>query len=1045
MTERRRQSFILLLVAVLVVASVVVLITKPTKKGLDLQGGVQLIYQVSGLKGADVSDDDIQRTIDVMQDRVNRYGVGESEIQKSGTDQIVVSLPSITNTAEAQRRVGTTAQLVFYDWEANVVGEGGRTDPTDPSVTGANVGGIGAGGAEVNNAVALTQYGAVLRASKFTKQTNPPGTIETQTGDQWYLVDDAKKTVLNPTPNASVKDLQSDIKNDPKLRGALDANGQPTAKKRFVKVPEGYRVIQAANNVNTDGKVIPAGNRWFILRDRPGLLGKDVENPTQGVGQGVGNQGPIVSFEFSGPGKKQWKSVTRTIAERGAANCVPQRGLTRAQQGDACNQHFTIVLDQQAVSSPTIDFQEYPEGISGAGGSQIGGAFSFAQARNLAELLKSGSLPVKLDVISSQQVSATLGDEALNEGLLAGVVGFGVVAIFLIGFYRVLGLIAVGGLAVYTIFFLAIVKLVPIVLTLPGIAGLILTIAVAADANVVIFERVKDELQDGRSVPRAIKDGYRKGLSAIVDGNVITFLVAFVLFLVATAGVKGFAFNLGIGVLISMFTAVLLTQAVLGILGRSSIMSKPGALGARSRQPIWHRFDFNGAGRWFFALSGVILAIGAIAVGTRGLNLGIDFESGTQITATARPGTTVDQIRDALGTVGLEDSKVQEVNGGQRFQIQTEDLSTAQQTRVNDALQQEVGVQPDDLNSNTVGPTFGETIAKTAVIAIIASFILIAFVIWFRFGLRYTVPILIAVVHDLLITAGIYALSGAEVSSSTVAALLTIIGYSLYDTIIVFDRIRENLKRLPSAAFSQIVNRSMSEVLGRSLITSFSVGLPTLALLLFGGETLKAFALAMLVGTISGAYSSVFIAAPVLTEWMERVPAFRARKARLIAANGGTLPPYPEKGAARDIDADAAKRRPAARITAPDDAGQPVSAAEFDQMVADLGIEGARASTAGRTVEPDFGDDTTPAPNRAERRANPAPAQPARRTGSTAAGASPTGSPSPAADPSGADADVSPAPGPVQRAADLSPEEVTFRDDPGRRPKASRPPKKRRR
>ncbi|MEV4419758.1 protein translocase subunit SecD [Patulibacter sp. NPDC049589] len=1001
MTDRRRQSIILVFVALLVIASVVVLVTKPTKKGLDLQGGVQLVYQVSAIKGATVDDDAIQRTIDVMQDRINQFGVGEAEIQRSGDDQIVVSLPSISNTEEAQRRVGTTAQLAFYDWEDNVVGAGGRIDPTDPQVTGANLGGAGAGGAEINNQVALTQYGAVLRASKLKAQTNPPGTIQTQTRTQYYLVNDEKKTVYNPVPAERISDLQADIRNDPIARSFLNAQGQPVGKRRFVAVPEGYRVIQAANNIDANGKIIPAGNRWFIIRDRPGLLGKDIKNAAQGVDSGLGRSNqPNVSFDFTSAGRKLWKKVTRAISERGAENCVPTRGLNRTDQAAACNQHFTIVLDQQAISSPTIDFQEYPEGIGGNSGSQISGAFTYDQAKSLANLLKSGSLPLRLDVISSQQVSATLGQEALDQALVAGLVGFGIVAIFLIGYYRVLGLIAVGGLAVYTIFFLAIVKLVPIVLTLPGIAGLILTIAVAADANIVIFERVKDEMQDGRSVPRAIKDGYRKGLSAIIDGNVITFLVAFVLFLVATAGPKGFAFNLGIGVLISMFTAVLLTQAVLGILGRSKLMSSPRALGARNRQPIWHRFDFNGAGRWFFALSGVILAIGAIAVGSRGMNFGIDFESGTQIVATVPEGrkANVDQVRDALRPIGQGDAKIQEVDGGKKLQIQTEDLTPAEQGRVNTALQKSLGIQPKDVSTTSVGPTFGETVAKTAVIAIIASFILIAFVIWFRFGLRYTVPILIAVVHDLLITAGIYALTGAEVTASTVAALLTIIGYSLYDTIIVFDRVRENLKRLPSAAFSQIVNRSMSEVLGRSLITSFSVGLPTLALFIFGGDTLKDFALAMLVGTISGAYSSVFIAAPVLTEWMERVPAFKARKARLVAANGGTLPPYPEKASAKEIDLDAAKKRRAARVTAPDEAGQPVSAAEFNQMVADLGIDEANAQTAGRPA--------------------PAPA------------------PKPAPEP-----EVG---GPVRRAKDLSPEEVTFRDDPVRRAKPGKPGKKKR-
>ncbi|CAB4934969.1 unannotated protein [freshwater metagenome] len=1019
MTERRRQSLILLLVAILVAASVVVLVTKPTKRGLDLQGGVQLVYQVSGTKGEGVTDDAIQRTIDVMQDRINQFGVGESEIQRSGTDQIVVSLPAITNTAEAQRRVGTTAQLAFYDWEANVAGPGGRLDAADQRVTGANAGGIGIGGAEINNPVALSQYGAVLRASKFPRRTNPAGTIPTQAGEQWYLVDDKAKKVLNTTPSASVAELTADLRTsrNPTLRRALDGNGQPTADKRFVKVNEGWRIIQAANNVNTDGRVVNAGDRWFIIRDRPGLLGDDIKNPSQGVGQGVGQNGPLVSFEFTDNGKNRWRNTTREIAERGAANCIQTRGLTKAQQGDACNQHFTIVLDQQAISSPTIDFQEYPEGISGSGGSQISGSFSFEQAKSLANLLKSGSLPLKLNVISSQQVSATLGEEALSQGLLAGAVGFGVVAIFLLVFYRALGVIAVLGLAVYTLLFLAIIKLVPVVLTLPGIAGLILTIAVAADANVVIFERFKDELQAGRSVQRSIKDGYRKGLSAIIDGNVITFLVAFVLFLVATAGVKGFAFTLGIGVLLSMFTAVLLTRAILGIAGRSKLMSSPAALGARKRNPIWHRFDFYGAGRWFFAASGLILAVGAIAVGAKGLNFGIDFESGTQITATARPGTTVDDVRSALRPVGQGEAKIQSVNDGSRFQIQTEDLSTAEQTRVNRALQTGVGVQPDDLNSNTVGPTFGETVARTAVVAILASFALIAFVIWFRFGLRYTVPILIAVVHDLLITAGIYALTGAEVTASTVAALLTIIGYSLYDTIIVFDRVRENLNRLPSAAFSQIVNRSMSEVLGRSLVTSFSTGLPTLALFLFGGDTLKDFALAMLIGTISGAYSSVFIAAPVLTEWMERVPAFKARRARLTAANGGTLPPYPEKGG-NEVDVDAArKRRASSRVTTPDAAGEQVSAAEFAEMVRELGVEGAEAQTRGRVVEPPELSTGEPT-NRAERRAA------ARRPATSPAVPD---QPAPDAAPE--------APGPVQRAADLSPEEVTFRDDPGRRPK----------
>ncbi|MBF6619975.1 MAG: protein translocase subunit SecF, partial [Patulibacter sp.] len=665
--------------------------------------------------------------------------------------------------------------------------------------------------------------------------------------------------------------------------------------------------------------------------------------------------------------------------------------------------------------------------------SQIGGAGSFTpqSAKALADLLKSGSLPLELSIISQQQVSATLGQEALDQGLLAGIAGFVVVALFLIAFYRALGLIAVIGLLAYTVFFLAIVKIIPIVMTLPGIAGLILTIAVAADANIVIFERIKDELQAGRSVQRSIKDGYRKGLSAIIDGNVITFLVAFVLFMVATAGVKGFAFNLGIGVILSMFTAVLMTRAILGLVSRSRVITHPALLGARKRNPIWHRFDFMGYSRWFFAASGVVLALGAVAIGAKGINFSIDFESGTQIKLTAQQGNAdVEGVRDALRPIGLADAKIQEVKlpgqTGKSFQVSTEALSTQQERRVAQQLQTELGVNPADLNTNTVGPTFGKTVANSAVVAIIVSFLLIAFVIWFRFGLRFMTPILIAVIHDLLITAGIYAATGAEVSASTVAALLTIIGYSLYDTIIVFDRVRENMKRLPSAAISQIVNRAMSEVLGRSLVTSFSTGLPVLALLLFGGETLKDFALAMLIGTVSGAYSSVFIAAPVLTAALERSPQFRARRKRLMAANGGVLPPYPD-GSSGEVDPHAAsKRRTSARVTAADAAGASVSKDEFKEMVEELGIEPSSGSSSGGSgIATGLG---APKPER--------PTKQTRKQLEEEEAAAEAAERASAADvPSG----------PVERAPDLSPEEVGFRDETnGGRNTSRRPGKKRR-
>ena len=475
--------------------------------------------------------------------------------------------------------------------------------------------------------------------------------------------------------------------------------------------------------------------------------------------------------------------------------------------------------------------------------------------------------------------------------------------------------------------------MIPITLTLPGIAGLILTIGVAADANIVIFERVKEEIRNGRSISAGIAQGYKKGFATIVDANIVTLLVAFILFILATAGVKGFAFVLGIGTMVSLFTAVLATQAILLSMRGSPLLQRPSALGAgKRRKPI--TFDFMGNSKWFFSMSGVILLVCALAIGSKGLNFGIDFESGTRITAALSKPATVEQVRDAVAPAGFGDAKIQTISneelGPNVVQISAEESGRTSQ--VTAALQDSFGIRGEP-EVTEVGPTFGATVANSALIAIIASLSVISIYIALRFEWKFAVPVLIALMHDILITAGVYALVGQEVTTSTVAALLTILGFSLYDTIIVFDRIRENVPRMPSAAFSQIVNRSMSEVIVRSMATSFCTILPVLMLFVFGGDTLKAFAFALIIGTLSGAYSSVFIASPVLVHWKEREPVYRTRQAR-IREQLGFVPAYAVATAGAPIDVEPKERRRAGvSITAPQDPTQ-VSRSEFDDMVA---------------------------------------------------------------------------------------------------------------
>ena len=938
MTDRRRNLFVLLLILGLLIGSAVVLTSKPTKLGLDLQGGVELTYQAQPTRSTPVTEEALDQAIGVMRDRIDQLGVAEPEIQRTGDNQISVALPDVDNLAEAIKQVGTVAQLAFYDWEVNVIGPSGKPEPEDPNVTG---------GSAAGQVGALTLYDAVLRASERPAKVEPNNSRE---DSLFYPVDPKSKKVFGSGTGDSVR------------------YGEPTRPEALETVPRALRDTAKIYEVKPNTVIVHAeeqdssdderSDRWFVLQDDVALQGKEIKNPEQQFNQGGGGNGaPNVTFEFTDKGRKIWQDVTREIAERGSRSVGVLPGQTAAD----ANQHFAIVLDDQLISTPFIDFRRNPDGIDGRTGSQIEGGFTIQTAQELARFLKTGALPLKLELIANSQVSATLGKEALNQGLTAALAGFIVVALFLLVFYRVLGAIAVVALAIYGLYFFALIKLVPVTLTLPGIAGLILTLGVAADANIVIFERVKEEIRAGRSIMAGIATGYRKGLTTIIDANAIIIMVAFILFVLATAGVKGFALTLGLGVIVSLFTAVVATQAILGTMSKSRMIASPSALGAQERTSNRFRLDYMGYSKWFFSASGVILLVCALALGSKGINFGIDFESGSRINVALTQNVDEAAVRGVLADNGQGTAKIQRVEneskGASKFQISTATLRPNEVTRITDALEAKFGFA-DTSDSSTIGPTFGQTVAKSAVIAIIVSLLVISAYIALRFEPKYAVPVLIAVMHDVLITAGVYSLVGREVTTATVAALLTILGYSLYDTIIVFDRIRENVPRMPRAAFSQIVNRSMSEVIVRSLATTLSTALPVLALLLFGGATLQAFAFALLVGTLSGTYSSIFIAGPVLTAWKEREPVYRRRRATIAAENGGLVPAFATAGAAVDV-APKQRARRSQRVTAPDGPEPSVSREEFEEMVRDLDVEpvaGAKATTkqaAAKTPKPE--------------------------------------------------------------------------------------------
>jgi SecD/SecF fusion protein len=888
---RSRNFFVLLLVLGLVAASAVVIKSKKTQLGLDLRGGVELIYQGRPTpQQPEVTGAAIDQSIDIIRQRIDAFGVAEPEISRLGSDEISVGLPDVKNQQRAADQVGTTAQMYFYDWEPNLLGPAkqiashpGTSPPAAP--LSALQAAWKAAGRDPNDALNQnlivngaepSAYEAALIASKQPAQPDCKACTE---DNRFYLFSRNKAHDLVAGPETNKKDL------------FVSPTGQKRPKNGIVvEVPKGTLVVSeqpsdSQGNTVTADKADPG---WYAIKDDPALAGTELRNPEQNYDP---NQQPNVSFDLTDKGGTQFHDVTRAIAQRAQANYLQSSGLSTAQASG----HFAVVLDNEVISRPIIDFGENPDGISG-NSAEISG-LSLTEAQDVAQLLRIGALPINLKLISQSRVSATLGEQALHEGLKAGIVGLILVVFFLLVFYRFLGLIASVALGAYGVIFFALIKLIPITLTLPGIAGLILTIGVAADSNIVIFERIKEEVRAGRSMPSAIAAGYRRGIATIIDANVVTLLTAFILFVLATAGVKGFAFTLGVGTVVSLLTAVVFTQALLSSMSHSRFLRSPAALGAGTQRARWH-FDFMGASRWFFTVSGLILTVGAISLATKQLNLGIDFESGTQIAVSLQKPTDEEGVRSTLDAAGVRDAEVQQVTdptfGSNTFQIKSRTLQPGQVEKARSALQTSYGVTADSFENQSVGPTFGKTVANNAAKAIFFSILLICGYVAIRFSPKFAIPVLIALFHDILITGGVYSLTGREVTSGTVAAFLTILGYSLYDTIIVFDRIRENLPRMPRAAFSQIVNRSMSEVLTRSLATSFSTLIGVACLLIFGGATLKDFAFAMMVGIASGTYSSIFIASPVLTAWKEQEPELRARRERIAAASGA-VPAFVEE------------------------------------------------------------------------------------------------------------------------------------------------------
>jgi SecD/SecF fusion protein len=899
MSRRAAFSVVALVVAALVGVGLLAIPGSPLEQrptlGLDLQGGLEVTLQAVPPRDRELTKEDLDRSVSIMRDRVDKLGVAEPEIRTQGDDQISIQLPGVKDPAAAAAIIGKTAQLELFDLQANLVA---------PSID-----------VRTRQPIATPRLYDLLAGQQALAAKGEP--------EAYYVFrTKGKKLVVGPVSSKQAALAKWD--------GKL-----PEGHRLFAVPPETVVISCSTGEAGCPGAaaVSPTGRYWYLFRytppEVPEMTGEDLDlgGTRQDFDTRTGE--PIVLMDFTDKGADKFEEITRDIAQRGKLLYNTVGG----GQGDYQNwlQSFAIVLDREMKSWPTIDFEEYPGGISGSNGAQISGIGDVGEAKDLALVLQTGALPVEFKTLDQTAISATLGKDSLEEAKVAALVGLLAVALFLLLFYRFLGLVAVAGLIVYAAVLYAAILIFNVTLTLPGIAGLVLTLGVAADANIVIFERIKEEVRAGRSVRAAIQTGYTKGFATIVDANVVTAITALVLFAVATASVRGFALMLLVGTAISMLTAVLATRAFLAVLAGLKLLESPRLMGAAGGGiPRWLKLDYIGRRNTWFAISGAVVLISLGAIAFKGLNLGIDFRGGTQIAFSTPTPVSLDEVRAQAARIGEANAQIQgrgTSTGGdayRSFTVRTESLTTSEVQ----ALQANLAsaVQAEAFGVKNVSASFGRQIARGAVLAIIVSLLLIVGYISLRFQWKFAVPVLVALAHDVLITIGIYALLGREVTTATVAAVLTVLGYSIYDTIIIFDRIRENIPLMKRASFRVIGNVSLWETIPRSLATTFITLVPIASLWLFGGDTLKDFAFALLVGIGAGAYSSIFIGAPLLAVFKEREPEYARRRddeGAIDVSVGGALLETP---VAAPAEAPVAAPSSAAVAPAPVEASAPASA-----------------------------------------------------------------------------------------------------------------------
>ncbi|MDR0357318.1 MAG: protein translocase subunit SecF, partial [Clostridiales Family XIII bacterium] len=610
----------------------------------------------------------------------------------------------------------------------------------------------------------------------------------------------------------------------------------------------------------------------FLLADgTEALNGSDISN--SGVDRNQERAGYVVTLDFTSEGAEKFYDAT----SKASGGVISSDQLMKGPDGNVAVDEMgfpiqpndiVIMLDDEIISAP-----EATKPIEGRE-AVITGTFTLDEAKELSMLIRGGALPVELKEVESAEIGATLGLGALQSSVKGGVIGIVLIMLLMLGLYRLLGLGANLALLLYIPALLWVLVLLGGVLTLPGIAGIILSIGMAVDANVIIFARIKEEVGNGKSIRVSMSTGFRRALGTIVDSQLTTLIASLVLYLFGTGPVKGFALTLMIGIIIGVITAVIVTHVYIGAFSETRFLATPFLLGIKEGNADQHtrlkrQFNFIKHRKIYYICTAVILVVG-IGVGLiRGYNFGIDFTGGTMLQIDMQRVVSVEDVRDTLRENDIADADIVHFGDENHGVIikTTKSLDKDERAALLDDFFEKYDLNEDSVQAfEQFGPSIGELLKKNAVISVLIAALGMLVYIVFRFRWRFGVAAVIGVFHDVFIMIAFYGLFQMTVNNPFIAAILTVVGYSINDTIVIFDRIRENLGLMSKRPLDELVDTSINQTLVRSLMTAGTTVLAILPLVVFGGETIRQFVIPLMIGILCGAASSIFISSPLFYE-----------------------------------------------------------------------------------------------------------------------------------------------------------------------------------